>query len=359
MNPDAPTPTNITPQSTPTPAAVVPQATPKKSKKKLIITILAAIIVVAGGIVAWQILTKPTAEKVFNGMFQNNLSVNNYKLTMSSDGMGAIVKGDVSDVKNPKYESTFKMEIAEGINQEFQFYGTYKDILVKYPESSFVSLEIPSQQTKEFADKWTQVRKDGKPLENTEMSFYEMGDPYQLFPGDIILGNFSDADRQKLMDAIKQKLLYSYNKDTVKKQQLHGRDVFVYEVTANDENLLQFNNKVSEIVGQKFDDVEDALHDSEDKSTIYVDIETQRIVRVKGNEDGQKITVDVVYDNVKVMAQPTEQVAWSKLYEFFSVMSAGQEAALQEELDANGGEMFEEDPSATDEMVTEEDALLL
>lgn len=354
MNPNAPTPaTATTLPGTATPPML------KKSKKKLIIAIAAAVIVVAGGIVAWQMSTKPTAEKVFNGMFQNNLSVTNYKLTMSSDDMRAIVKGDVNDVKNPKYESTFKMELEEGISEEFNYYGTYKNIFAKYPESSFLSLEIPSEQTKEFADKWTQVRKDGKIVENAEMSFYEMGDPYQLFPGDIILGNFNKADQSKLMDAIKQNPLYSYNKDTVKKQQLHGRDVFVYEVTANDENLLQYNNKVGEIVGQKFEDVEDALNDSADKSTIYVDIETERIVRVKGDEDGMKITVDVVYDNVNVMAQPTEQVAWSKLYEFFSAMSASQEAALQQEIEANGGEMFEEDPAATDEMVTEEDALLL
>lgn len=354
---------NQTPTQMPVqPAATVPTAVtePKKSKKKLIIAAVATVVVLAGGVVAWQMLSKPSAEKVFNGAFQNSLNVDAYKLTMSADGMGAIVKGDVSDVKNPKYESTFKMEIEEGINEEFNFYGTYKNIFAKYPESSFVSLDIPSDDTKAFADKWTQIRKDGKLAENSELSFYEMGDPYELFPGDFIFGNFKDADKQQLMDAIKEKPLYSYSKDAVKKEQLHGRDVFVYEVTANDENLLQYNNKVSKIVDQKFDDVEGALHDSEDKSTFYIDIETKRIVRVKGVQDGQKITIDVAYDNVKVMAQPTEQVQWSKLYEFLYSMSLGQEAAYEAEAGAGtDDQMIEEDPAMSEGEVTEEDLILL
>lgn len=358
MNPDAPTPTNPTVD----PIATTPQPTeaPKKSKKMLIIAAAAAVLVIAGGVLVWQMSTRPTAEKVFNGAFQNSLSVENYKLTMSSDDMGAIVKGNVSDVKNPKYESTFKVDLGDGINQEYEYYGTYKDIFAKFPESAFLSMEIPSEQTKEFADKWTQVRKDGKLAEGAELSFYEAGDPYELFPGDFIMGNFKESDKQKLFDAIKEKPLYSYNKDAVKKQQLHGRDVFVYEVTANDENLLQYNNKVGEIVGQKFENAEDALHDSEDKATFYIDIQTKRIVRVKGSQDGQKVTVDVVYDNVKVMTQPTEQVAWSKMYEFLNSMMDEQAAAMQAELEANGEDMMvEEDPAATDEMVTEEDALTL
>lgn len=347
-------------QNTPaTPAAgttpVQPEVPVKKSKLKLIIAAVAATVIIAGGVMAWQMTSKPSVDKVFNDMYEISLSTSYVKMTAKSKDYRATNTFDVSDVKNPKLMTEMRMTSDDGSASEVHYYSTFQDIFVKYGADSFAGMEVPDETTKKMVDKWTQVRKDGKLAEGSEMTMYSIGDIRLNAFGDFIFGKFKGGDKQKLLDQIKEKPIYSYKKEDVKKETLNGREVFVYKVTANDSNLVAFNKKAAEIMGTKLDKtVEDLLHDSEDDATYYVDIKAKRIVKVTGMEDGQKIEVELSYDNdAKIPAAPKEQIPFTEVLAIMEASSAELEAMMDEE------GITEEDLLLDPSEVTEEDGIVL
>lgn len=295
----------------------------------------AAIALVAAtlGFFSFKTLSQPNSDEVFEQMLASNLSTAKYKATTDLESSSSSISIDATDVENPKVLTDITTKAPNGLTTNMQYYSTFRDQSVRYSPITFASTEVDVPENKELANKWAQIRKDGTLVKGSGATLHAIGDANMHFFNGLAMGNFSKVDKQDLLTFMQEKPLYDRTGEGVKKEKLHGRDVFVYKTTLNDENVLQFNEKIGDIVGVQPKYLKERIRENEN-ITYYVDIKTKRPIRAVSTVGEMTFTTDISYENIKLPNTPQPQIDLKRLIDLLIALSDNYEYETEEQATA-------------------------
>lgn len=305
--------------SQPTPES---NSTNNKPKRTLVIFAAIAGLLLLAGIAAAYLLffSQKTPDEAFRATLENSLSTSSLSQTTSSTEpqASATIDYDLKNIKDPKVSTNFSFS-SNGASIKLQGYGTFKSSYAKVSE--FNGLQTLPEAGK---NKWIQIKKDGAIAENASPldTFYTMYDPNYVTLGQYIYGNFSSQDRKTLVDYVVKERVYEYDAKTVKKEQLDGRQVYVYSVQTSAEKLATYNKKAGEIMGMSNASIESALGlmplSNSLKATLYIDPKAAQLIKVVADDGSKTTTVYSKWNQVSIPAEPKADYQ----YEDFLKLSA-------------------------------------
>lgn len=288
----------------------VSPVSPRRSSKVLLIS-LAGVFVVALGTSLWWQNHQASPQEVFTGALTKLMSTKTVTQSTSGSNISESFAYDGSNIKNPKVNISVALK-SSGLTNKLSGYGTLRNGYMKYTSfgSPAIDDKVPS-----LVNKWIQLRKDGVVLKDVDAESEGMVDPRVLAYGDLMVGNFSANDRQKLLDYITANKIYGYDVKHVTTSIVHGSKVYVYPVTENVSKLKELNKKVAAIMGVSDSDIKTALDQLGTSGTtkLYVDIHSKQIVKYTTTQDGETVTGAYTdYDTTSLPAEPKADMTWDE-----------------------------------------------
>jgi len=286
----------------PRPSAVSTQLPKHRHKLLMPLYVTAAVLLVLGTLVAvgLSLLTVQTPAKVFQASLMNALSTRSFTQTSTQGNYKATMTFDVSDIRNPRIKSSLNLTDV-GLTGNFEGYGDVQNTLINLKSDTTNSAT---------ANKWIQVRNNGALPANAESSLDLFYDPRAQFYGEYVLGNFTAAQRQSLVDYIISQHIYSYDSHKVTSASYDSQAVFVYPVTINVDKLKALNQKIAAITGFANEGSEDAPVDTSNLySKLYISKISHRLL--KADIEGEVTLAYGQFNTTKVPAKPKADLQWA------------------------------------------------
>lgn len=275
----------------------------KKPRRRWIVPLAAIILlaaICAGGWFGYQAYTNNPAT-LFNQALGKSLSTKQVTQNVSSSTSAAVVTLDVSDVKKPHVSSLTTNNF--GVSTYVKGYGTLQNTYLSYANNPNSATNTPIN----LIDQWIRVRSNGTlptgaaltPLLTTIDPRYEMLSPW-------VFGNFTKKDRGTITGLARSSKLYQINSKTVKEEKLNGHQVKIYEVGVNHAALADYFTKVGQTFGIPSTDSGAAakLYGTRIQLKVYIQKDTQQIVRLDTTSDGVTTTTLYDYHSVKFPDEP-------------------------------------------------------
>ena len=303
--------------------AVSPVSTPPKRRSQIIVmSVVVAALLVASGSFMWQQAHKPKPAEVFTGALTELMSSKTVTQSAGSSSLSQSVAYDTTNLKDPKVFVNVALK-SNGLTNKLSGYGTLKNQYLKYTSfgSSAIDAKVPT-----LVNKWIQMRKDGKVLTDVDGESVGLVDPRVLMYGDLVTGNFSASDRQKLLSYIMANKVYKYDVKHVTTSTVNGDKVYVYPVTENIPKLKELNRKVAVIMGLSPADIKAALDNLGTAGTtkLYINMNNKQVVKYTTSQDGQNITGAYTdYDTTSLPAEPKADMTWDEFVQEESKVLTG------------------------------------
>jgi len=246
------------------------------------------------------------AKGVFSQALSNTYSTKSFtKQVVYNQANYTETSYDVQDIKKPKLSA--KTFVTAGGVSGFasEGYSTLDNTYVKFMVSD------PSETQKEYADKWIQLRKDGKIPADADVNALELYDVRFTPFGLTSLGNFSESQRSDIVNYIEQNNVFSFEPREVKYQRSNAENLYMYTVTSKPDKIAGLSKKIVSIVGYGMAP-EIAKSNKEYTANIWVNAETKRIVQIRTQKAGQPVTYNFYnFDKADVGPEPEAQLGWS------------------------------------------------
>lgn len=289
---------------------VVSPVSPRSNSKVLLVSLTAVFVVALGASLWWQ-NHQATPEEVFTGALSKLMSTKTVTQSTSGSDISEAFTYDGSDVKNPKVSINVALK-SSGLTNKVSGYGTLKNGYMKYTSfgSSAIDDKVPT-----LVNKWIQLRKDGTVLKGVDAESEGLVDPRVLAYGDLMMGNFSASDRDKLVHYITANKVYKYDAKHVTTSTVNGAKVYVYPVTENIPKLKELNKKVAAIMGVSDADIKTALDQlgSSGTTKLYIDMHNKQIVKYTTTQDGETVTGAYTdYDTTSLPTEPKADMTWDE-----------------------------------------------
>lgn len=277
---------------------------------KILIPLLAILI---GGVLAfgaYKFITTSRHNSQVNNTFEqalaNTFSTKSFtKQVVYNQANYTESNYDVSDVRKPKMSA--KTFVTAGGVSGFgaEGYSTLENGYVKF------SVTNPSDAQKQFADKWIQVRKDGKIPLDVDTNVLELYDVRFTPFGLASLGNFSASEQKQLTEYVEKNKVFIYDNSAVKTQRSNAENLYMYPVTAQASRVASLSKKIADIVGYGLAP-NIANSKANFKANIWVNSDTKRIVQIETTKNGQPITYNFYnFDKTTLPSEPTAELGWS------------------------------------------------
>jgi len=284
---------------------------------KLAVIVL-VVVAISAAIFAF-VLQKPSPDEVFNQAIQHALQTKQFTQKVAVQGGSSVtLLYDVSDVKNSKVSLVGDISLG-GAKLSFESYGDGKNEFLKIKSFNFSGPDADK-----YLNKWTQLRKDGAWAGDDASSLANFlgANSRFLVLGDYIFGNFSAAEQTELLKLMSGKKVNDYKTEKVTKDKFDGHDVYVYEVTSNQNALKEANKKAAKFMGIPDEDLQIALSYIGSESTMakmFVRIDTGQLVKVETEQSEMKVTnVYSAYNTTKLPAQPKPQISYEDFSKYWS-----------------------------------------
>lgn len=256
--------------------------------KKFALVIAVVVLLVIIGIGAYLYAT--TRTNLFDQALGNALRTDNFTQLTTAGSSHLTIMYDVSAPASSRVQTEGKIDL-DGTVTAFDGYGTFKDSYMKFTTFTTAGKSVPAAAL----DKWFQVRKDGFDASGGYFSALFQNDPHTAFFGDLIFGNFSKNDRDKLLAYVHQHNVYKVDESKVQHQSYKGQKVAVYAMTENQQALEGFNKLVGGMIGLSSSQLTQDLSNLHYAGTVklYVAESTKQFVHVSvESTPGGPTTVD-------------------------------------------------------------------
>lgn len=288
---------------------------PKKQRSKLATGLfaLAGAVILAGGMIMLLHIqaAKNNPTTVMNDAIKNNLSVKNVESNTQTNNSDIATKYDLTSLKNPTVSSSATLTLPKG-NIHIDSYGSAKNTFISYKE-------LPKTINKDLASHtkngWILLRSNGTAPKNANQVIVNLSDPrYQIY-GPLIMGNLPANIQQQLINFIKEHKIYAFNEKSVKKEQVGGQKMFVYEVTPNVSYLKIASQSAAASVGFDPTEIQPAIDAMEQlkgaKVTFYIGAKDHKFAMVKISKDGKTKTISYTnYNKTELPDAPQTKLAW-------------------------------------------------
>jgi hypothetical protein len=284
---------------------------PRRRSKFLLLSLAITVLLTATASAMWQQSHQATPDEVFTGAITKLMSTKTVTQSASSSTISQSFAYDGSNIKDPRVSISVALK-SSGLVNKLSGYGTLKDEYLKYTSfgSSAIDDKVPT-----LVNKWIQLRKDGATLKDVDAESEGLVDPRVLAYGDLMMGNFSASDRQKLVNYVTTNKVYKYDTKKVTTSTVNGDKVYVYPVTENIVKLKELNKKVAAIMGVSPTDIKAALDQLGTSGTtkLYIDIHNKQVVKYTSTQDGNTITGAYTdYDTTSLPTEPKADMTWDE-----------------------------------------------
>ncbi|MGB4967127.1 MAG: hypothetical protein WBO35_02905 [Candidatus Saccharimonadales bacterium] len=280
------------------------------SLSKLLIPLLAVLIGAALAFGAYKLIAgykhTSTVNKTFDQALANVFATKSFtKQVVYNQANYTESNYDVSDAAHPKMSA--KTFITAGGVSGFgaASYSTLDNTYVKFTP------DTPSEAQKKFADKWIQVRKDGKIPPTVDTNLLELYDVRFTAFGLTSLGNFTTAQQKTLTDYIKQNKVFVYEPSAVKTQRSNAENLYMFPVTAEARKIAALSKKIADMVGYGMaPDLSKSK--ASFKANLWVNADTKRIVQIETTKNGQPVSYNFYnFDKTTLPTEPSAELGWS------------------------------------------------
>lgn len=317
-----PQPTQPAPPSANNPLASIPGMTfvaplpaqRKSSPLPLIIGLVVLLVLGGLGVAAYLSLqtasvpsgTATTTSDVFRQAVSNGLSTGTVQRQVGGSGLDFTLLQDASTVNAPRMSVTATEKTDAG-SAAFETYATLNDTYIKYISGAPVF--VPSS----VLNQWLWVRKAGAMPSQVDRVVGQMTELAYSTMGAYIFGNFSEAQRTELLDFLADNSVYKYDSTTVKQSTLNGKNVYIFDISFNTDNLATYNKKIGAYYGMSEASLAPLLATLKfyGPNTVYVDAEQKQIVQAEFMIGTRKITLK--FDKFNATTLPAEPAA-TRLY---------------------------------------------
>ena len=282
----------------------------KKPRKRWIIPLVAIVLVAgisAGGWFGYQAYVNNPAT-LFNQALSKSLSTKQITQNTSSSTSAAVVTLDITDTKKPRVSSLTTTNF--GVSTYVKGYGTLQNTYLSYANNPNSETNTPIN----LLDQWIRVRTDGTlptgaaltPLITTIDPRYELLSPW-------VFGNLTKKDRGTITGLARSSKLYQINTKTVTEEKIHGHQVKVYEVGVNHAALVDYFTKVGQIFDIPSTDSSTVakLYGTRVSLKVYIQKDTQQIIRLDTVNDGVGSTTLYDYRSVKFPDEPNPDFTYN------------------------------------------------
>jgi hypothetical protein len=299
---------------TPVPPVMInqPPVANKMNRKRNILLAVVIIVLLGLGGIGWQWQNQQnTPEDVFTGAISKLLSTKTITQSTSDGSSSEVINYDASNVKAPIVSVAISLK-SSNLTNKLSGYGTLKDSYLKYTSfgSAAIDAKVPT-----LVNKWIQLRQNGVNLKGVDAVSEDLADPRSIVFGDLMIGNFTASDHQKLLDYIATNKVYKYDSSKVTTATVNGSKAYVYPLTENISKLKELNKKVAALMGIPAADIEPSLAQltTPSNAKVYVDINTKQIVKYTATQDGVTATGSYSgYNTTSLPAQPKAAMTWEQ-----------------------------------------------
>lgn len=290
----------------------------KRSRLPLVLAILLLGTALAG-LISWLIISsqKTDYQLVFNTAMQNALSTKNFQSQTKQDYQASetdtenITKYDLGDTNALK--SYMQISGYSGADYTLESY-------IELEQSYYrITQKEGSKATKlpqTIIGKWAASNPDPKYSSSDYSVVTSL--PYVILD-EVIVGNFSDVDRQQLLDFMLENQVYVFNEQNVTSQKAGSQETLVYEVNINQEKLIELNKTTGQMLGAKQDTVQAVvnrkLSEKPKKAQIFIDASTKTVNKVYFEYEAFSKTTE--YGNFLTTALPEKPKSQLTEEEFF------------------------------------------
>jgi len=279
--------------------------------RKAVLLVVAVLVLATAGFGWWSDRHDNTPDKVFADAIGKLLSTKSITQSVSSNTASLSVKFDMRNVKDPRVSMTIAEQDGATV-AKVSGYGSLQNEYLKYTTFGDAALD---GSLKSLVNKWVQIRTNGTVAADANADAKALTDPRYLMFGDFLMGNFSAADRQDLLQFIKSNHVYNYDVKHVKTVAVQGRNAYVYSLTENVPELKKLNQKAAAVMGVPLADVEPALAGINEGGAIelYIDEGTKEIVgyvNTVGTTVARGSYTD--YDMTSLPPQPHADLTWAQ-----------------------------------------------
>ena len=286
---------------------------PKKNKGPLLAVIAIAAIAVVGGAIGLAVMVgggggSSAVDVAFQQSLLKSYATSNFKQKLTSGKNTQTVAYDLSDPSDPKINVS-----ADFVDAELKFtgYGDAKNTYAKLIKADGLNVSDSMLQ------KWVQVRKAGKlPESSKALDLLSSAiDPQRLLFGDVIFGNFSETDRQTLLNEAIQQKVYSYDANKVATSVIGGKPVYVYDVAINTTALEQLNEKAASLFGFTSSSGDQRVLSGASTATMYVSIGDQNLLKMEYKSGDDQVTSEYSdFGSTALSSEPKAELDWSNVF---------------------------------------------
>lgn len=266
-------------------------ARPRHKRKLTGVLIIAGLLAFGGGglylLVAGQ---KTDPDELFQTALVNALSTKSLTQTVTADKDSITLQYDVADVKKPRVAGSAELPSLENI--QLDGYATTSDSFFRYKKAG----DSFRGDVSAVMGKWIQLRKDGAspPDAGLNGGLVKIFDPHlAVHGGSYAFGDFAAADRQALLDLIRDEGLYMYDPLKVTETTAENQAVLQYEVTVSYNALKKFGQKLLAITSAEESVTGSLLMDISEDIVIDMLISpaTGNVVKIVDKSDEPDITI--------------------------------------------------------------------
>jgi hypothetical protein len=291
----------------------------------LIIIGVAVVLLITLLVVVLQKQNEPN--KVFQQAFESTLTSQNVEVQTNDNGFIRTMKFDFTTPQNPVVSVSGDLSL-NGSNFVLNGYGDLKNTFAEYTQlaSPQMALAVPKS-----LNTWVQLRSNGKLAPGINTALANFADPRSALVGDVVFGNFSQAQSATLVKVMLQSKVYRYNLNDIKQTISGGQTILEYPIVLNTTALKTWNQRVITSMGLSAKDIQSSLASLGTQQfvdgTIYINKVSGQLIRLDLIQSGKTTTTLFMNRNNQALpAQPTTYLTWSKFAPYQNQIE--QQAAL-------------------------------
>jgi hypothetical protein len=286
---------------------------PKKSPLPVLFGVLG--IVILGGLVVVAYLvskgaatvttTTPTVSQIFTTAILQGLTTGKVQRRVVYQGMDYTLQVDASTPSAVHYSGTVERTNTKG-RASADVYGSIENSFIQYKTGSSSALVSPA-----LVGSWLWVRQKGWTPPALAPLLGQMTSPEYLLLGAYVFGNFSAQQRSAIEAFLTSHQVFVFDPTKVVKSTLNGKDVLVYQVDFNADNLVAYNRLLATDFGMDEKNMTTLLASLPYYSgnKVYIDPNLKQVVQVEFTIPSSGLAITQTFDkfgSASPADQPTE-----------------------------------------------------
>lgn len=207
---------------------------------------------------------------------ENNLQTGSYRQDTVYSNTTYTQLSDVSLITSPRINGYLVTNVT-GRSSQISTYADSRNAYFKYVSAD------PGLVPTKAVGQWIGLRQNSPAPASAPDQLLQLTDPAFQLLGPFVVGQFSSDQRQALVKQWSTAPVLSFSDKAVKSASVEGKDVLVYSVTYNNDNLKAYARVVAGYMGMKDSSVQLTLSalDNYRTNTVYVDPIAKRILKVE------------------------------------------------------------------------------